>query len=804
MSTIVYDLDTSGGLMEQIQKLIAPPDAEDSKEAKTEHPYFKRPGRGHNHDSCDACSEGGELICCDKCPSSFHLQCHDPPLDVSDIPTGQWLCQSCRYKIDRPPQPRKRSLSSSSGGSTSAPKAKKQKTNMEILIDAAKAVNPKQFELPRNLLEPCIFPGTDKVINPYSKVGNRRNNPKVHKQLDRLNGGLIPLPAKKCYSCRKSCRVAPLLSCDYCTLCFHLDCLDPPLTSLPTGRWMCPNHFQHFDSNLLTTISATERNRLWDLYNGPVDQDAIKVEFFRKIHSKNPPFRFKIKLPRRERATIPQMVKYHYSKPVQLLPSLRDVLRLNTVLHREETDYYENIENLIEMDTASDDSTTITSGEPTTVETKPLEMIKSEDIAKDDEESCKLNGIFELNGEGVGFLNSALKDRDKKTSFGAFRRVKIKQKRSVYENNNAEMDDGKECKKESVEKLENGTGVKIEFEMGPNGVINNGMLNCDNRNDFFNGCFGDTMDISYEVERDLKQLDTRLLKLLAFQRIQQLLSAQNSDATSPNHHHLPFLSPSLQAKLRHMPLPSELLTPADIDRISRVFSSPKRRNKPRSNLRARAMLCPVISKYFYNVRTSDVDSVDVRHDASFMGFRPTVSARFPEATAMRYRSINIGRGSANDLELDRYGHCNYVSPKHAVIFFDEHTKSYELMNYSCYGSYVNNVLYSNNVTDRPHQIKTASSASTPQENHNRSPELDKQVREIVDKRRKINRPRKSSTDTKMIAIECLDRMECSCDGTGFDEVVKGGWEGPAILNHGSLLRFGCVSFVFSIVDCATM
>lgn len=169
------------------------------------------------------------------------------------------------------------------------------------------------------------------------------------------------------------------------------------------------------------------------------------------------------------------------------------------------------------------------------------------------------------------------------------------------------------------------------------------------------------------VERELKQLDDRLLKLLAFQRIQQILSQPEPS----NCHLTSFISNTLQNKLRHMPLPSELLTPADIDRISRVFSSPKRRNRPKSNLRARAMLCPVISKYFYNVRTSDVDAVDVRHDASFMGYRPTVSARFPEATAMRYRSINIGRGSSNDLELDRYGHCNFVSPKHAVIFFDE-------------------------------------------------------------------------------------------------------------------------------------
>lgn len=184
----------------------------------------------------------------------------------------------------------------------------------------------------------------------------------------------------------------------------------------------------------------------------------------------------------------------------------------------------------------------------------------------------------------------------------------------------------------------------------------------------------------FQVQRELKQLDDRLLKLLAFQRIQQIITQDPS-----NIHLTSVLSNSLQNKLKHMPLPSELLTPADIDRISKVFCSPKKRNsnnnnnnsnnsssgKTKSNLRARAMLCPVISKYFYNVRTSDVDSIDVRHDASFMGYRPTVSARFPEAAAMRYRSISIGRGSANDVELDRYGHCNYISPKHAVIFFDE-------------------------------------------------------------------------------------------------------------------------------------
>ncbi len=43
----------------------------------------------------------------------------------------------------------------------------------------------------------------------------------------------------------RSCRVAPLVACDYCPLLFHMDCLDPPMTSMPSGRWMCPNHLEH-------------------------------------------------------------------------------------------------------------------------------------------------------------------------------------------------------------------------------------------------------------------------------------------------------------------------------------------------------------------------------------------------------------------------------------------------------------------------------------------------------------------------------------------------------------------------------
>lgn len=65
-------------ILQLIQALIRPPDSrEASRQAnkKPQHPYYRRPGRGHNRDCCDSCGEGGELICCDKCPASFHLGC---------------------------------------------------------------------------------------------------------------------------------------------------------------------------------------------------------------------------------------------------------------------------------------------------------------------------------------------------------------------------------------------------------------------------------------------------------------------------------------------------------------------------------------------------------------------------------------------------------------------------------------------------------------------------------------------------------------------------------------------------------
>ncbi|XWS14801.1 hypothetical protein CRYUN_Cryun35bG0039500 [Craigia yunnanensis] len=40
---------------------------------------------------CSACRDGGELICCHRCPSAFHLNC----LGLKEVPDGDWFCPPC-------------------------------------------------------------------------------------------------------------------------------------------------------------------------------------------------------------------------------------------------------------------------------------------------------------------------------------------------------------------------------------------------------------------------------------------------------------------------------------------------------------------------------------------------------------------------------------------------------------------------------------------------------------------------------------------------------------------------------------
>ncbi|CAL7949296.1 unnamed protein product [Xylocopa violacea] len=617
--------------MPQIQALIAPPISEDSKAAKSKkdkeekkHPYFKRRGRGHNHDICDACRDGGELICCDKCPASYHLQCHYPAVDPSDIPNGEWLCYACRCAA-------KRNLLDNKGNDKN-----KKKSALEVLALAASLVNPREFELPKELQLPIMFPGSNKVDYVSGRRGKQQSGSTNGKNHCLDNNLLVPLPARLCFECGRSCRKAPLIACDYCPLYFHQDCLDPPLTAFPIGRWMCPNHPNHFiDQNLLTSCRVTERIKLWDKYaNQRIDQHAVKLDFLRKARAANPLFRTKVRLEGRTRVKVPCSVKFHYEHPPELDPVrfYHDAV-IRPVIRNTKAQDIENNDKSLKVET--------------------IEVQKVGELMEIEKETSKNNEIKEeSNQEEIS---------------------KAKYEEKIGEEDAAEQEN---------------------------------RCNDDSSVEYYAERFG------YDAKEGVQLLERPVLEVLALQRLEQILDPDGENYDTIN---CQMTARAALFSLNHKPKPPAFMV---------------------------------------------------------------------------HKTLTIGSGPNCDLILSNYGNCSFTSSKHAIIFFDESTKRYELLNYSEYGTVVDNVLYSCNYTEVVEQVKE----------------------EIDDKGQPATKEVETAEAVKAIIREKVvpdkelqeKRILCKCNLTKYETKNKNqleeGWEGSAIVAHGSTLAFGCLMFVFNTIN----
>ncbi|XP_028055461.1 protein CHROMATIN REMODELING 4 isoform X1 [Camellia sinensis] len=67
-------------------------------ETSSGHSSSKKKGNDGYYYECVICDLGGNLLCCDSCPRTYHLQCLNPPL--KRIPTGKWQCPTCCQKSD--------------------------------------------------------------------------------------------------------------------------------------------------------------------------------------------------------------------------------------------------------------------------------------------------------------------------------------------------------------------------------------------------------------------------------------------------------------------------------------------------------------------------------------------------------------------------------------------------------------------------------------------------------------------------------------------------------------------------------
>ncbi|CDH54015.1 clr6 histone deacetylase associated phd protein-2 cph2 [Lichtheimia corymbifera JMRC:FSU:9682] len=165
-------------------------------------------------------------------------------MDVSEVEnlSGNWYCTECEYK-------RKQRKNTSPAAK---PSSKSQQSSISALFaklnhDLTTRI-PKMFEPPMDIVR--YFDGVtmdkngqyvDTSVIKSSKP--TRTDPNDERKLKDKDDNFI-----SCFRCRKTAlRNKRIVSCDYCPLYWHMDCLDPPMTSLPnpTRKWMCPNHADH-------------------------------------------------------------------------------------------------------------------------------------------------------------------------------------------------------------------------------------------------------------------------------------------------------------------------------------------------------------------------------------------------------------------------------------------------------------------------------------------------------------------------------------------------------------------------------
>ncbi|VDP50003.1 unnamed protein product, partial [Schistosoma margrebowiei] len=155
--------------------------------------------------------------------------------------------------------------------------------------------------------------------------------------------------------------------------------------------------------------------------------------------------------------------------------------------------------------------------------------------------------------------------------------------------------------------------------------------------------------------------------------------------------------------------------------------------------------------------------------------------------------------------------CSFISPHHATIFYDDWTQHYELINYSEYGTRVDGIIYGNDIdrkliyipesSDLVHRvrylIKTAPKELS--SNYETSSVISELCASPPKRLMKMLSKRHEDLSHMTSICDCTSLHFTQNDKTDSFNLITG-WEGSAILRHGSIIQFGCYKFIFSLVN----
>uniref|UniRef100_A0A8R1HIF7 PHD-type domain-containing protein n=1 Tax=Caenorhabditis japonica TaxID=281687 RepID=A0A8R1HIF7_CAEJA len=249
--------------------------------------------------NCGFCSIGGDILCCETCPASFHLSCLG--IDEDDVPEGNFYCNRCQNTPKNvqlfPPEKCSSSTSplirienenrrnwetiewqynkmrDESGANTALPppgfppeeELFDKSWPDPLLLEVLAMANPMEFSLPPHYL-------AEREFQPNDSLDERRPT----------------LCKETCTECELRDDWSPQLQCDFCSRIWHQKCVNPPLINIPRHNyWMCPNHTESLLESIWqgAQIRRNERQKVLKKYR-KLNRMLYGSEIFRRFLGK--------------------------------------------------------------------------------------------------------------------------------------------------------------------------------------------------------------------------------------------------------------------------------------------------------------------------------------------------------------------------------------------------------------------------------------------------------------------------------------------------------------------------------------
>nr|XP_042713957.1 PHD finger protein 12 [Chrysemys picta bellii]XP_042713958.1 PHD finger protein 12 [Chrysemys picta bellii] len=680
-----------------------------------------------------------------------------------------------------------------------------------------------------------------------------------------------------------------------------MDCLEPPLTAMPLGRWMCPNHIEHVVLNQ-KNMTLSNRCRVFDRFQDTISQHVVKVDFLNRIHKKHPPNRRVVQSVKRRGLKVPDAIKSQYRFPPPLLApaAIRDgELICNGVPEESSQKHLLNSEHLASQSEQQEWLCSVValqcsilrhlsakqmpslwdSEQTEKADIKPV-IVADGSITNPYQAADKAltpslysvsctSGITTQNSLSSSQSQQSLPQEDvncsscmdkskKVSSCGTSNgptasEVKVNGPHlyGVSSEPSAHLTDSQRLigPGNAIPGLSHrqtwarpltppaacgllnhtvGTVVKTENIAGPVSCAQRGSVPVTSMPASIpSSC--SSLETTSTLQRknvqtqigppltaELRSIGSPLTATRALTPPQA--TGDGISAIGSTHR---FCSPAPPSDGKVSPstvsIGSSLTVPSSftsnsaamLDLTSSVKALMDGNSEIEINMLDEKLIkflaLQRIQQLFPSKVQSVVSSVSSHQSSPLANHievqRKEVQARavfYPlmgtgSAVNMCYRTLYIGTGADMDVCLTSYGHCNYVSGKHACIFYDENTKHYELLNYSEHGTTVDNVLYSCDFSEKTTPIPPSSIVA--------------KVQSVI----KCHKGRKEDEEPHEEAVvmnsqaQGQRRKPCNCKASS-SSLIGGsgaGWEGTALLHHGSYIKLGCLQFVFSITDFAT-